>query len=210
MFAEPLMRFLLITILVAVSLSACGRGKLDWKAINAELKVSIPAGTTRTDAFSRKLERWMADLGMPIKIDNPRENDIYLFPFTIASHASDAEFKQILTLSPGATNRDDFVIRYLEKQRIDTVPFDRAEWGAKQHSNARQRYRLFKGYCVKKNPIGMTREGIERDLGASSASRDASNISYYVGADLGFGIDDLVVHLSLKDGKITEYKFVED
>lgn len=204
------MRHLLLSLLLAVCLPACGRDKLDWKAINAELKVAIPARTTRTDAFSRKLERWMVDLGMPIKIDDPRENGLYLFPFTIASHASDEEFQKILAQSPGATNRDDFVKSYLEKRRIDAVPFDLSQWDAKQHSNARQHYRLFKGYCAKKTPIGMTREEIERDLGPSSSPPDASSISYYVGADLGLGIDSLAVHLSLKDGKITEYRFVGD
>ena len=204
------MRHLLLTLLLAASLPAFGRDKLDWKAINAELKIAIPARTTRTDAFSRKLEQWMASLGMAIAIGHSRENGLYLFPFTIASHASDEEFQKILAQSPGAKSRDDFVKSYLEKQRIDTVPFDRSQWDAKQHSNARQRYRLFKGYCTKKTPIGMTREEIERDLGTSSAPPNAASISYHVGADLGFGIDSRAVHLSLRDGKITEYRFVGD
>jgi hypothetical protein len=204
----PPMRYLLLTLLVIVSPPAFGRDKLDWKAIAAELKVAIPARATKTEVFSRKLEQWMSDLGMSIKIDHPRENSLYLFPFNIGSHASDEEFQKILARSPGVKNRDDFVKRYLEKERIDVVPFDQAEWDAKRHLNPRQRYRLFKGYCVKKTPIGMTREEIERDLGASSAPLNASSISYYVGADLGFGIDSLSVELSLKDGKITEYRFV--
>jgi hypothetical protein len=204
------MRHLLLSILVAASLPACGRDKLDWKAIAAELKAAIPAKTTRTETFSRKLELWMSDLGMSIKIDHPRENSLYLFPFNIASHASDDEFKKVLALSPGATSREDFVRQYLEKARIDAVPFDRSAWDAKQHNNVRQRYRLFKGYCAKKSPVGMTRAEIESNLGSSSAPPDALSISYHVGADLGIGIDNLAVHLSLKDGKVTEYKFVGD
>lgn len=210
MLADSSMRHLLLTLLIVVALPACGRAKLDWKAIAAELKVAIPARTTGTEAFSRKLEQWMTDLGMPIKIDHPRENGLYLFAFNIAAHASDAEFKQILARSPGATNRDDFVTQYLEKERVDVVPFDRSAWDAKHHSNARQHYRLFKGYCAKKSPIGKSRSEIESDLGPSSSLPDALEFLYYVGADLGVGIDNLAVHMSLKDGKITQYKFVGD
>jgi hypothetical protein len=199
---------LLLFFLVGTLLAGCGRREADVAAIRTELNSAIKRRDIRDQVFSRKLEKWYLALGQTIKIDDPREHTSYIFGLSIAT-APDAEIPGLLRQMPGITDRAGILAHYLKTANLTALPFEKTQW-LQTPTTGRTRYRMFKTFLTEHQPIGRSESEIQAILGPAT-SQGPGGFGYYLGEDLSaFSIDSLWVGFSVKDGKVTEFRFHED